>query len=50
MHLAKFLLENAKEGIEFKDDILVGIDKARILSNINEEKNIEEYKEIENIL
>ncbi len=50
MHLAKFLLENAKEGIEFKDDILVGIDKAKILSNINEEKNIEEYKEIENIL
>ena len=50
MHLAKFLLENVKEGIEFKEDILVGIDKAKILSNINEEKNSEEYKEIENIL
>lgn len=50
MYLAKFLLENVKEGIEFKEDILVCIDKEKILSNINKEKNSDEYKEIEKIL
>lgn len=50
LYLAKFLLENVKDGIEFKGDILVNIDKTQILSNINKEKNIDEYNEVKKIL
>lgn len=50
LYLAKFLLENVKDGMEFKGDILVNINKMKILSNINKEKNIDEYNEIEKIL
>lgn len=50
LHLAKFLLDNVKDGMEFKGDILINIDKMKILSSINKEKNINEYKEIEKIL
>lgn len=50
LYLAKFLLENVKDGIEFKGDILVNIDKIQILSSINKEKNIDEYNEVKKIL
>lgn len=50
LYLAKFLLENVKDGIEFKGDILVNINKTQILSNINKEKNIDEYNEVKKIL
>ena len=46
IHIASFLLENIKEGISFQDNILINIDKQKILEQINPEINYEEYNEI----
>lgn len=46
MHLAKFLLENVKEGFKFHNDNLVMIDKEKILGEIDRDKNLDEYNQI----
>lgn len=46
IHIASFLLDNIKEGIEFKENILYNINKDKILEQINKEINFEEYNEI----
>ena len=50
MHLAKFLLENIKEGIRFSGTILESINKEKILNSIDKQKNPEEYEELKKIL
>lgn len=50
MHLAKFLLENIKEGIRFSGTILESINKEKILNSIDKQKNLEEYEELKKIL
>lgn len=46
MHLAKFILDNAEEGLKFENNTLIDIDKDRILQMIDKEKYTEEYNEI----
>lgn len=46
MHIASFLLENITEGLVFQDNSLIEIDKSKILEQINQETNYEEYNEI----
>lgn len=50
MHLAKFLLDNIEEGLEFQDNKLVSVDKEKILASIDKEKNKDEFNEICKIL
>jgi len=50
IHLAKFLLDIVKIGIEFKGNVLESIDKEMILDNIDKEKYNDEYNELEKLL
>ena len=46
MHIASFLLENITEGLVFQGNSLIEFDKSKILEQISQETNYEEYNEI----
>ena len=50
MHLAKFILDNINDGLEYKNNTLLKINKEKILKSIDKEKYSEEYKELDKIL